>query len=44
MKQGHLNLLLLAVAAGLFWLLVLDENKEEAKIAKAIERQPPLTA
>ncbi len=44
MKQAHLNLLLLAVAAGLFWLLVIDENKEEAKIAKAIERQPPLTA
>ncbi|WP_293368661.1 DUF4340 domain-containing protein [Nevskia sp.] len=43
MKQIHLNLLLVAVAAGLFWLLVLDENKEEAKIAKAIERQPPLT-
>lgn len=44
MKQGHLNLLLLAIAAGLFALLVIDENREEAKIAKAIERQPPLTA
>lgn len=44
MKQLHLNLALVVVAAGLFWLLVIDENKEEAKIAKAIERQPPLTA
>lgn len=43
MKQVHLNLALVVVAAALFWLLVLDENREEAKIAKAIERQPPLT-
>lgn len=44
MKPAHLNLLLLAVAAGLFTLLAIDERQEKAAIAKAIERQPPLTA
>lgn len=44
MKTAHVNLLLAAVAVGLFALLVVDENREKALVAKAIERQPPLTA
>ena len=44
MKLQTVNLLLLGVAAGLFSLLVMDENREQAKIQMAIEHQPALTA
>lgn len=44
MKPAQLNLLLLAVAIGLFALLAFDERQEKAAIAKAIAPQPPLTA
>lgn len=44
MKLSTLNLTLLVVAAGLFAVLAIDENHQQATIAKAIERQPPLTA
>lgn len=43
MKTAHQNLVLLAVAAGLFTLLLVDERRQQAVLAKAIERQPPLT-
>lgn len=44
MKLSTLNLLLLLIAAGLFGWLVIDEHAEQLSMAKAIERQPPLTA
>lgn len=44
MKLPTLNLLLLLIAAGLFGWLVIDEHAEQLSMAKAIERQPPLTA
>ncbi len=43
MKQKYLNLVLLVVVGVLIWLVVRDQKQEEQKIAKAIERQPPLT-
>jgi hypothetical protein len=43
MKLSTLNLVLLLTAAGLFGRLAIDEHAEQISIAKAIERQPPLT-
>lgn len=43
MTTARLNLVLLAVAVGLFALLAVDERQEQAALAKAIEAQPPLT-
>lgn len=43
MKLSTLNLLLLLIAAGLFGWLAVDEHAEQLSMAKAIERQPPLT-
>lgn len=43
MKLSTLNLVLLLTAAGLFGWLAIDEHAEQISIAKAIERQPPLT-
>lgn len=44
MKLSTVNLLLLGTAAGLFSLLAMDESQEQAKIERAIEHQPALTA
>lgn len=44
MNLSTLNLSLLVVAASLFAVLAIDDNREQARIAKAIERRPPLTA
>lgn len=43
MKQKYLNLVLLVVVGVLISLVVQDQQQEEQKIAKAVERQPPLT-
>lgn len=44
MQRKTLNLVLAAVAAGLVTLVVLDQKRQDAKIAEATKEGPPLTA
>lgn len=44
MKTSTLNLLLAATAVGLASLVVVDQTRQEAKLAAAIAPKPPLTA